>query len=435
MGNTSRTFLRIAPHSPAADKTQTDTYTDTAPALGVLFFDPISTDTEDGSYASASSSPVPLYISCHWRDNEVYNSAFVVEITVTDGDMVWQRKVSRTDLTRQRPQDFDESDFMEATRAALAGRRGPRGQETKCRVERGDFTAEDRCEELQEKVKTLQEQKAEVLRMHEEWVHEKKEEVDRVIFRKGECERKAEFGEITLALCFLVTKVAASRPTQFKEVLNSKKAKIRALMAANAKLAKEHRALQQALEEASRKAKGKPQVMEVEDAMEIDELAPPSSTDITGAAGSSRPISPSSKRRKTGRESSLRPLDQVEDEREVPLQRSTAAKAQSVAEPPTRSRAPDPDRSSDSDDLEPPALFGGPPARSFVPAKRYVKSRVLVTKQTRFTKDYIFSRHESHNDTRQEGKPSICGGWFRKRSSKSVASNLSEDADALIGKM
>ena len=50
--------------------------------------------------------------------------------------------VSKFELTRQKPPDFGETEYLEATRAALAGVHDPKGQETKCEVNRNDFTAE-----------------------------------------------------------------------------------------------------------------------------------------------------------------------------------------------------------------------------------------------------------------------------------------------------
>ncbi|TPX72175.1 hypothetical protein SpCBS45565_g00612 [Spizellomyces sp. 'palustris'] len=166
------------------------------------------------------------------------------------------------DLRRCQPEDIAEEDYLMATKAAFAGQPDHKGQETGCSVNTGDFTAEgdtisseltffnakavlvfsfrlgrislpsvlkeesniiwmkwideliidrqeasDRIKQLETKVKDLQQQRAEVLKEHDDWVREKREKVEKTIYKK------------------------------FKELLNAKKAKIRDLIKANKELA------------------------------------------------------------------------------------------------------------------------------------------------------------------------------------------------------
>ncbi|KAJ3055809.1 hypothetical protein HK097_009113 [Rhizophlyctis rosea] len=340
MATSSRTFLRIAPESAALKPPGHLSFSS--------FPDPISPDTDEPT----------VYVSCDWREP---GADIAVEITVTDGENVWQRTVAKFELIRQKPADFGETEYLEATRAALAGVHDPKGQETKCEINRNDFTAElawflipeseilfklgsldltrlppdeaptlwmswiddltkernstlDRCERLESKVKDLQDQRNKVLKMHEEWVHEKKEQVDRVIFKK------------------------------FKEVLNTKKAKIRELMAANVEWEKKYRELEDALKLVKTEAERREAApMIISDEGLAMDLTSNAIEEPFSRAGSEYP-SPAPKRRRV----------EVKDV-------SATAQAQ-----PARSSGQG--NGSDSDELEPPDLFGGPSGLGARPA-------------------------------------------------------------------
>ncbi|KAJ3030276.1 hypothetical protein HDV00_008991 [Rhizophlyctis rosea] len=421
MASSSRTFLRIAPEDHSLRPPGHLSFSS--------FPDPIAVDTDEPT----------IYVSSDWQQS----GDVAVEITVTDGETVWQKQVVKYELTRQKPPEFGESEYLEATRAALAGVNDPKGQETKCEVSRHDFTAElswflipesevmfklgsldltslgpeatsstwmswiddltkersgtlDRCEKLEVKVKDLQDQRNKVLKMHEEWVHEKREEIDRVVFKK------------------------------FKEVLNAKKAKIRELMAANTELANRNQALEEHIKR-----------LETEAAERRNGNSPAGrdlTTDLTTniddgssrnpSRDASREPSPSPKRLRTEEPSTLQ---------------ATPAKPSTTATTPKSSRVA---HSSDSDEMEPPSLFGPSAfgAKPALAARRPPRKRNQETPPGSpapgnggfLAPNGGSSRNGSPATTPVGSRQNSLG---KSRSLRSVGSNASEDAESLLKKI
>ncbi|KND00977.1 uncharacterized protein SPPG_04075 [Spizellomyces punctatus DAOM BR117] len=246
--STNRTFCRIAPRPD---------YNSLSSSLSL----------------SQSGQETTLYVSCDWNsvNSASRSTAVAFELGITDGTIVWQRAVTMADLRRCQPEDISEDDYLMATKAAFAGQSDHKGQKTGCSVNTGDFTAElswflildggikfalgrislpsvlkeecnaiwikwideliidrqeasDRIQKLEAKVKDLQQQRAEVLKEHDVWVKEKREKVEKTIYKK------------------------------FKEVLNAKKGKIRDLMKANKELAMRIATSEEALKVAASRA-------------------------------------------------------------------------------------------------------------------------------------------------------------------------------------
>ncbi|KAI8585570.1 hypothetical protein BDZ88DRAFT_432282 [Geranomyces variabilis] len=213
-----------------------------------------------------ADSPV-FHVSCTWENiiASARPSATAFKVDVTDGNNVWSKRVTLSELRALRPEDITEDEYLAATQAALSGIKRFKTQRTQLLITATEFDAEiswffvldeglkfalgklaltsvsvheargtwmrwidelitkrtetlERSTDLEETVADLRRQKAALVKELEEWVTTRREAVERKIYKK------------------------------FKDVLNAKKAKIRNLLKANAALASEALESQRALE-------------------------------------------------------------------------------------------------------------------------------------------------------------------------------------------
>ncbi|KAJ3152794.1 hypothetical protein HDU89_000997 [Geranomyces variabilis] len=327
--------------------------------------------SQDPDADADADSPV-FHVSCTWENILVSArpSATAFKVDVTDGNNMWSKRVTLSELRALRPEDITEDEYLAATQAALSGIKRFKTQRTQLLITATEFDAEpaagrrrlpgyktqiswffvldqglkfalgklaltsvsvheargtwmrwidelitkrtetlERSTDLEETVADLRMQKAALVKELEEWVTTRREAVERKIYKK------------------------------FKDVLNAKKAKIRNLLKANAALASE--------------------ALEAQRALELSVPAPGPSHSLSQAVEAAESVSDSGGQK--------RKRDDAEDNDHVSNQSakrpalsgngaSTKDAAAAVRHPDSNHN--DDDDDSSSDDGRPPALFG-----------------------------------------------------------------------------